>query len=369
MSSDIPGSAPRLFVAGQTPLLHPAQQVFEAMLSGWRDQQLSRNLGTTTVEPRLRLIRRFHEYTNDYPWCWRPGDLEAFSADLRGGGLARATLRTYQHTIGLFCDYVADPRYQWIAVCEEQFDDHPAQICFEWNTAQHTDEQEGRPQRRALTKRELQDLFDYADDRVVSARTSGHKGWWAAARDAAALKTTYAWGLRRREAAKLDLADFASNPHAQQFGDFGVVYVRWGKANKGSTPKRRSVLTVFQWSVEVLEEWIHDTRPAHPRLSDGPGLWPSERSGQLSPEKLGARFAEYRDALDLPKELSLHCLRHSYVTHLLEDGFDPLFVQHQVGHSHSSTTALYTSVSSDFRIRTLGAALTATVGRCLATQT
>ncbi len=45
------------------------------------------------------------------------------------------------------------------------------------------------------------------------------------------------------------------------------------------------------------------------------------------------------------------------MTHLIEDGFDPLFVQHQVGHEHGSTTALYTSVSSDYRTRVLRAAL------------
>jgi site-specific recombinase XerD len=47
--------------------------------------------------------------------------------------------------------------------------------------------------------------------------------------------------------------------------------------------------------------------------------------------------------------LTLHALRHSYVTHLIEAGYDPLFVQQQVGHSYSSTTALYTSVSADYK--------------------
>ena len=64
-----------------------------------------------------------------------------------------------------------------------------------------------------------------------------------------------------------------------------------------------------------------------------------------------------RAAAGLPGELSVHCLRHSYVSHLIEDGVDPLFVQQQVGHSYASTIALYTSVSSDFRNRTLRAAL------------
>jgi integrase len=47
----------------------------------------------------------------------------------------------------------------------------------------------------------------------------------------------------------------------------------------------------------------------------------------------------------------LHSLRHSYVTHLLEFGYPELFVQQQVGHSHASTTGLYTSVSNEFRNR------------------
>ena len=41
--------------------------------------------------------------------------------------------------------------------------------------------------------------------------------------------------------------------------------------------------------------------------------------------------------------------RRSYTTHLLEAGYDPLFVQQQLGHLYASTTSLYTSVSSDFK--------------------
>jgi site-specific recombinase XerD len=156
----------------------------------------------------------------------------------------------------------------------------------------------------------------------------------------------------------LDLADFGANPRAPEFGDYGVVYVRWGKASRGSPPKRRSVLTVFPWSVRVLQQWVEQFRGlSGPAAGGGGALWPSERSPRVSLDKISARFADYRDALGLPDSLSLHSLRHSYITHLIEDGYDPLFVQQQVGHSYASTTALYTSVSSDFRNRTLRAAL------------
>ena len=71
--------------------------------------------------------------------------------------------------------------------------------------------------------------------------------------------------------------------------------------------------------------------------------------------RLNRRFAAYRDELGLDAGLDFHSLRRSYVTHLIEDGWDPLFVQHQAGHEHASTTAIYTCVSSDFRTRTLRA--------------
>ncbi|MDT5047405.1 MAG: hypothetical protein QOG75_3279 [Mycobacterium sp.] len=71
--------------------------------------------------------------------------------------------------------------------------------------------------------------------------------------------------------------------------------------------------------------------------------------------------------LGLPCGLDLHSLRRSYVTHLIESGMDPLFVQHQAGHEHSSTTALYTCVSSDYRTTTLRKVLSSTLRQALNT--
>ena len=64
-----------------------------------------------------------------------------------------------------------------------------------------------------------------------------------------------------------------------------------------------------------------------------------------------------RHQAGLDPALSLHCLRHSYVTHLVEFGYPERFVQEQVGHAYASTTAIYASVSNDFKDKTLKAAL------------
>lgn len=72
------------------------------------------------------------------------------SGGVTGRGRALSTVRGYQSQVRLFCEYAADPRYEWTAVCQRLFGSHPAQVCFEWNTAVHASEYEGRPARRAL---------------------------------------------------------------------------------------------------------------------------------------------------------------------------------------------------------------------------
>jgi integrase/recombinase XerD len=59
----------------------------------------------------------------------------------------------------------------------------------------------------------------------------------------------------------------------------------------------------------------------------------------------------------LAPELDLHCLRHSYVTHLVEFDYPERFVQDQAGHAYARTTAIYTGVSDDYRNRLLQRAL------------
>jgi site-specific recombinase XerD len=351
-------------VAG-VAFLRPEEQVFEAMLEGWQCQQVARNLSFGTVEARRRRVRAFTDHAGCYPWAWTPQAVDEWCTDLRAvRGLRRTSLRAYQEAVRLFCSYLVDPAYGWADECQQRFGTHPVQVCHDWNTAVHAQDAEGDPIKRAFTVDELQALLDYADEQVTRIRGAGRKGWLPAFRDATLLKTAYAFGLRRNETRMLDVADFGTNPHAPKFGDFGVCYVRYGKAKKGSPPKRRSVLTVWPWAVDTLRQWVHEVRPLF--AADGNlAMWPSERASRVGLQQINARLAAYRRALGLPEGLDFHSLRRSYITHLIEDGWDPLFVQQQAGHEHAGTTAIYTCVSSDFRTRTLRAALDATTRRAL----
>jgi site-specific recombinase XerD len=351
----LPGSA-ALLLADGVAYLDPATAVFTAVLDGWAAQQRTRFLKANTIEGRLTLVRGFAEFSNEYPWQWAPAEAESFFDALRSGPkpIVFSTARGYQRVLRLFMEYVTDARYGWPLVCQERFGAVPMQVLHEDNSIVHVTDFDGGAHRRPLTYDEVQALFDAADGLAEEIGARGRKGALAAMRDAAMLKTIYAFGLRRNEARCLDLADLRHNPKVREFGRFGALFVRYGKSSRGSPPKRRTVLTVpeMDWIVPVLVQWVDEIRPL---FSPGghPALWMTERRGRISKRVLNEAFTAARDAAGLPPELDLHCLRHSYVTHLVEFDYPQRFVSDQVGHAYASTTAIYTGVSDAYRDRLL----------------
>lgn len=346
-------------------LLDPARSTWEALLEGWCRNQQSRGLSRATIAGQLWTIKRFAEFAGTYPWQWRPVDVEDYTSSLLSGAkpLAHSTIRSYHLAIKSFCAFLTDPAYPWVALCEERFGQSPSQVCTPGNTHRHLAEFEARPARRPFTYDELEAFFEQADARVERAVVAGKKGALAALRDAQFFKTVYAFGLRRHEAVMLDLADLRTNPQAPQWGQYGQLHVRFGKALKGSPPRRRTVLALpeFEWAVTGMRQWVEEARPRF-GADDTQALWVSERRARISNRLVDVAFAAIRDDIGLPSALTLHSLRHSYVTHLIEHGYPERFVQEQAGHSYASTTAIYTSVSDDFKNRILARALTRAYG-------
>ena len=261
--ADLAGAAHLELVSGVVQL-QPEDAMFEAMLRGWRAQQTARGLREDTVVPRERLVRRFAEFTSEYPWNWGPSHVEEWTQLLMGERhLAPSTIRGYQVDLRLFSEFLCDSQYGWAASCEKEFGPgiHPVPVCHEWNTIAHLNGYEGNPEARPFTREELQRFLDYGDDQVDRAVRAGRKGALAAYRDATLFKVIYGWGLRRTETSKLDIADWGRNPAAPEFGRYGMLHVRYGKAKRGQPPRRRNVASVMAWAVDAVADYVENIRP------------------------------------------------------------------------------------------------------------
>jgi integrase/recombinase XerC len=178
--ADLAGAA-RLELVSGVAQLRPEDAMFEAMLPGWRAQQAARGLKDDTIGPRERLMRRFGEFTGEYPWAWSPGHLDEWSLRLTAEQhLAPSTIRSYQCGLRLFTEFLIDGRYGWAVACEQAFGPgkHPVAICHEWNTIAHLNDYEGSPEARPFTREEMQRFLDYADGQVERAARAGRKARW-----------------------------------------------------------------------------------------------------------------------------------------------------------------------------------------------
>jgi len=121
---------------------------------------------------------------------------------------------------------------------------------------------EGNPARRPLGYDELQALFDFLDERVDRVARSGRKGALAAMRDAQMIKTAYAFGLRRNELCRLEIADL--RPIARgRVGHLRLCARPLRQGGQRRVPRRRTVLSVpeFDWAIEGLRQWVEEARP------------------------------------------------------------------------------------------------------------
>lgn len=141
----------------------------------------------------------------------------------------------------------------------------------------------------------------------------------------AILFLTYSSGLRVGEVVRLKVNDIDS--------DRMLIHVIQGKGRKD----RYTVLS--EVALKVLREYARELKPSK-------WLFQGEDAGSHITERTVQRiFENAKDKAGIKKKVSIHSLRHSFATHLLEGGIDLRYIQELLGHQNSKTTEIYTHVT------------------------
>lgn len=140
------------------------------------------------------------------------------------------------------------------------------------------------------------------------------------------LSLIYACGLRRSELLNIRLNDI----HRQRM----VLIIRQSKGKKDRiVPLSKKLLTMIgdYWRAFKTKVWLFEGQKS---------------GGQYSEKSLESVLKQSLQKAAITKPVTLHWLRHSYATHLLENGTDLRYIQELLGHNSSRTTEIYTHVST-----------------------
>ena len=150
-------------------------------------------------------------------------------------------------------------------------------------------------------------------------------------RDRAILETLYSTGARVSEAVALNLGDLNRSD--------GLVHLRGKGRKERIVPVGDVALQAIHAYRASLTQATADDRPATP-------LFLNHRGGRLTARSVARLVARYSSRL-AGGAVSPHALRHSYATHLLDEGADLRAIQELLGHASLSTTQKYTHLATD----------------------
>jgi len=156
---------------------------------------------------------------------------------------------------------------------------------------------------------------------------------WLGARDKAILETLYSTGIRVSELVALNMDDI----------DFlgEVVHVRGKGKKERIAPISTSALQIIQHYME-----FRNKRAQSSTNFDSKVLFVNKHGGRLSTRSVRRKMDKYLKMAGLDPSISPHTLRHSFATHMLNNGADLRSVQELLGHQSLSTTQIYTHLTT-----------------------
>ena len=156
-------------------------------------------------------------------------------------------------------------------------------------------------------------------------------------RDKAMLELLYATGVRASEIAGLKTSDFNLN----------IGYLRClGKGN------RERVVPIGKIAIAATNEYLTNLRPSLVKAFSGDFLLLSRTGRPMSRIEIWRLVKKYAVRAGMPRNLTVHTLRHCFATHMLAGGADLRSIQEMLGHVDIATTQIYTHVDQE-RLRTI----------------
>ena len=144
-------------------------------------------------------------------------------------------------------------------------------------------------------------------------------------RDKAMLEFAYATGMRVTEIISLDIDDVNLNE--------GYVTCNSGK-------KQRTI-PIGTMSLKALKEYIEEARPVIIKDENEKALFVNTNGKRLTRQGFWKIIKYYKEQAHIAKDITPHVLRHSFATHLLQNGADLKSIQTMLGHSDISSTQVY----------------------------
>ena len=151
-------------------------------------------------------------------------------------------------------------------------------------------------------------------------------------RNKAILELMYATGLRISEVINLEFKNI----------DFDDCIVRI--IGKGS---KERIVPINDYALDALKDYIDIARPNMLIKGDNNYLFLNNHGQKMTRQGIFKMIKKECERSGIEKSISPHTLRHTFATHLLENGADLRVIQELLGHSDISTTQIYTHISNE----------------------
>lgn len=346
-------------------LSEPERALLAAIEEGFINRHAAARHRKETALSELAFVHELFRFAGTPLWNWTLETMDRYGAWLCARNATLETMRRKQGAIRRFLRYARASEYPWNARCIALTGKPIPQICVPENTVPH---QRGAPtsKRRHFTNDELTALFEHVFRLMNQPRL--YIDYLARATHYVILYFALGTGARAQEIAMGDLPDLhpATTPTIAAYSPYEDFYVRFGKAHNGGPARQRTIVAtdVFADAFQILAWYIDQIRPQLMRPGSPPAIFLARSGQRLRPGSISELFGNYRTAVGLSRDLTLHCFRHHFVTTLREHNYRLAVMRALLGHTCDASTLIYDHTSPEFIKEQIVAHARATRRRC-----